>query len=172
MKRGTLRLTEANRKPSHISIADPVALERADTQHYWLERAIASLCSANNIEPLTNRHIDLLVQSDSASIVFEMKSCAPGDISAPLRRGVSQLLEYRYLYRNKLRPDVRLCVVIERRPRGSYEWLIGYLESLRIGLIWRNDGDDGLNCTEFTTNLLADILPQVKEWKPKPVLWG
>jgi hypothetical protein len=142
-----------------------------DAQHYWLEKAMVDLCSANKIVPLTNRHIDLLVHVGSVSVIFEMKSCAPGDISTPLRRGISQLLEYRYLYRKKLGPDVRLCMVIERRPRGGYEWLVGYLESLRVGLIWRNDGDDGLNCNAFTTNLLGDVLPQIKEWEPKPIMW-
>jgi hypothetical protein len=111
------------------------------------------------------------VEAASVSIIFEMKTCTPTDIDAPLRQAISQLLEYRYLYRSSLRPDVRLCAVIERRPRGGCEWLMGYLEHLRIGVIWRNDGDDGLSCSEFTKVLLGDVLPQVREWIPAPILW-
>jgi hypothetical protein len=128
-------------------------------------------CRSNQITPLTNRHIDLLVNSGPISILFEMKSCAPQDVVGPLRRAVWQLLEYRYLYRDAVGSDVRLCVVIERRPRGSYEWFIGFLEHLGIGIIWRNDGDDGLSCNDFTKTLLGDILPQIRDWQAKPVLW-
>lgn len=150
---------------------DPVSSERADTQHFQLEKAIADLCSANGVRPLTSRHIDVLARVGSVCTVFEMKSCGPTDVADPLRRGLYQLLEYRYLYRNKLGPDVRLCIVIERRPRGGFEWLMGYLEHLQIGIIWRNDGDDGFSCSDFTKMLLGDTLPQVAEWDTKPILW-
>lgn len=140
-------------------------------QHWFLEKAVADLCSASNVIPLTNRHIDLLVHSGPVSVVFEMKSCAPLDVAGPLRRAFWRLLEYRYLYRDALRPDVRLCVVIERRPRASHEWLIGFLEHLGIGIIWRNDGDDALSCTDFTKTLLGDVLPPIKTWAEKPILW-
>lgn len=150
---------------------DSVAKERAGMHHWLLEKAIVDLCAAHGITPLTNRHIDLLVHSGPASVVFEVKSCGPLDIGLPLRRAVYQLLEYGYLYRDALGPDVRLCVVIERRPRASYEWLIGYLEHLGIGLIWKNDGDKGLSCSDFTKRLLADVLPLIADWKAKPILW-
>lgn len=152
-------------------LSDPVARERANRQHWMLEKAIVDLCSAHGIVPLTNQHIDLLVCSGSTSIVFEVKACAPLDIAGPLRRAVCQLLEYRYLYRDALGPDVRLCLVIERRPRASFEWLIGYLEHLGVGIIWKNDGDNDLSCNDFTKRLLADILPQVQEWRTQPILW-
>jgi hypothetical protein len=152
-------------------LIDSVVKERASTQHWLLEKAIVDLCAAHGITPSTNRHIDLLVHSGHTSVVFEMKSCGPSDIGLPLRRAVYQLLEYRYLYRDALGSDVRLCVVIERRPRASYEWLIGYLEHLGIGLIWKNDGDKELSCSDFTKRLLADVLPLIAGWKAKPILW-
>src|SRR5208282_6725481 len=96
------------------------------------------------------------------SVVFEVKACAPLDIAGPLRRAVCQLLEYRYLYRDELGPDLRLCVVVERRPRASYEWLMGYLEYLGIGIIWKNDGDVELSCSDFTKRLLSDVLPLIE----------
>lgn len=148
-----------------------VLRERADMQHWFLEKAIADLCSTSNVIPLTNQHIDLLVRSELVSVVFEMKSCAPLDVAGPLRRAAWQLLEYRYLYRDELGADVRLCVVIERRPRGSCEWLIGFLEHLGIGIIWRNDGDEALSCSDFTKTLLGDVLPPMNGWEARPILW-
>lgn len=150
---------------------DPVARERANLQHWALEKAIVDFCSAHGIAPLTNQHIDLLVRSGTTSVVFEVKACAPLGIAGPLRRAVCQLLEYRYLYRDALGPDVRLCVVIERRPRASYEWLMGYLEHLGIGIIWRNDGDKELSCSDFTKKQLADVLPLIEDWTTRPILW-
>lgn len=150
---------------------EAAARERANTQHWFLEKAIVDLCSASGVIPFTNTHVDLLVSSGRISIVFEMKSCAPLGIAGPLRRAVWQLLEYKYLYRDELGTDVRLCVVIERRPRASYEWLIGFLQHLGIGIIWRNDGDDGLSCSDFTKTLLGDVLPPIKGWEAAPMLW-
>ena len=140
-------------------------------QHRLLEKAIVDLCSASGVVALTNQHIDLLVHSGPVSIVFEVKSCSPLDVAGPLRRAVWRLLEYRYLYRDALGTDVRLCVVIERRPRAPYEWLIGFLEHLGIGIVWRNDGDGALSCTDFTKTLLGNILPPITGWETKPMLW-
>lgn len=154
------------------AVRNTVARERTDMEHWFLEKAIGDLCSASNAIPLTNQHIDLLVRSGRISVVFEMKSCAPMDVAGPLRQAVWRLLEYRYLYRDALGPDVRLCVVIERRPRAAHEWLIGFLEHLRIGIIWRNDRDDSLSCGDFTKTLLGDILPPIKGWETAPIMWG
>src|ERR1700733_12607327 len=93
------------------SLEDYVELERTSTQHCLLEKAIVDLCTRTGIVPLTNRHIDLLVQTGSASVIFEVKACAPTEIGLPLRRAIYQLFEYRYLYRKILASDVRLCVV-------------------------------------------------------------
>jgi hypothetical protein len=150
---------------------DVVEAERSDLQHWRLEKSIVDLCAANQLEPLTNRHIDVLCNDGPTSVIFEAKACPPHDIAGPLRRAVVQLLEYRYLYRDSLKPSVRLCIVSERRPRGGCEWLVGYLEHLGIGLIWRNDGDDDLNCTDFTKELLGDLFPQVRAWEPRAIMW-
>ncbi len=158
-------------RPRRPRPADVVKTERSGLQHWLLEKSIVDSCIANKQETLTNRHIDVLCNVRLASVVFEVKACPPYDIAGPLRRAVIQLLEYRYLYRDSLMPTVKLCIVSERRPRDGYEWLIGYFENLDIGLIWRNDGDDGLNCSEFTKQLLGAEFPQVRAWEPKAILW-
>jgi hypothetical protein len=147
-----------------------VEKERANTQHWILEKAVVDLCSASGIAPLTNRHMDVLANSGNVSIIFEMKSCYPLDMARSLRHAVWQLLEYRYLYRNALNPEVRLCAVVERRPTGTYQWMIGFLEHLGVGIIWGNGGGSQLNCNDFTKQLLGDILPQIKDWGTAPKL--
>ena len=171
MARTRPALTEPPSGDGGAPALQAVARERADMQHWLLEKAVADLCSASNVVPLSDGHIDLLVRSGPTSVVFEMKSCSPLDTAGPLRRAVWRLLEYRYLYRDALGSDVRLCVVIQRRPRASCEWLIGFLEHLGIGMVWRNDGDAGLSCTDFTKTLLGDILPPIRGWETKPMLW-
>lgn len=166
MKWSRLRPEEKARPDGHVPKKGSVEFEREDMQHFLLEKDIVDLCLANNIAPLTNRHIDVVAQVGPVSVVFEMKACDQTDISTPLRRAVYQLLEYSYFYRDKLTPEIRLCIVIEHRPRGKSEWLMGYLEHLRIGLIWRDEGDEGFGCTELTKALVGEVLPQIREWKP------
>lgn len=140
---------------------DSAALERANTQHFLLEKRIYEVCKERGLSPKTNKHIDLIVDGDKISLLFEMKSSSLDAIRSQLRRAVSQLLEYRYLYRKKLKATVLLCVVLERKPRGRIAWLAGYLDNLGIGLIWKNDQNNQLNCTSATKRLLRDVLPQI-----------
>lgn len=158
------RLPPARRNDSdkYQTITDPVKLERANYQHYLLERLIVAICQKQKAVCHTNRHIDLLAKFGAATLICEMKSCTAAAVRPQLRRAVSQLLEYRYLYRHKLAKDVRLCAVIERQPRKSTQWLVGYLTELKIGLIWKNDEKDKLNCSPFTKELLGAVMPQVK----------
>ena len=146
-----------------ISTTDPTVLERANHQHYLLEKRICALCKDRGLEPMNNQHIDLVVDFADTSAVFEMKSCGLNAVRGQIRRAISQLLEYRYLYRGNLRPQVVACAVVERKPRGHLTWMIGYVESLGIGLIWKNDQNDRFNCGDMTKNLLAGVLPQVTQ---------
>jgi hypothetical protein len=157
------RIAPSKRKRALLTIVtDPTVLERANIQHFLLEERICKLCRAQGLAPMSNKHVDLVVDARDTSIIFEMKSCGPSAIRSQLRRAISQLLEYRFLYREKLRPEVVLCAVIERKPQGRLTWLISYLESLGIGLIWKNNRDDRLNCTDTTRELFSGILPQLK----------
>lgn len=169
MKSALIRVS-SKRLPRSPKPVDVVEKERSSFQHWQLEKSIVDLCVANKYEPLANRYIDLLCNVGSVSVVFEVKACPLHDIAGPIRLAVAQLLEYRYLYRDALMPTVRLCVVSDRRPRNGYEWAIGYLESLDIGLIWRNDGDDSLNCDDFTRRSLGGLFPQMSNWEARPIM--
>jgi hypothetical protein len=165
-------ISALNRKrlPRRSKPIDAVERERSSLQHWRLEKSIVDLCLANKYKPLANRYVDVLCNVGSVSIIFEVKTCRIDDIAGPVRLAVAQLYEYRYLYRDALMPTVRLCIVSERRPRNGYEWTIGYLESLAIGLIWRNDGDEGLNCNDFTRRFLGDLFPQMMNWQTGPIM--
>jgi hypothetical protein len=151
------------RRNSAVSITDPIALERADSQHFWLEERMFTLLKQNGLAAMTSKYVDLMIDRENTSVLFEMKSCRPGAVRPQIRRAVSQLLEYRFLYRKKLQPNVVLCAVVERKPRGKLTWMTGYLESLGICLIWRNDDSESLGCTDTTKNSLRLVLPQVAE---------
>ncbi len=168
--KSALNRVSSKRLPRNPRPTDVVEKDRSSFQHWQLEKSIVDLCLANRYEPLTNRYIDLLCNVGTVSVIFEAKACPLHDIAGPVRLAVAQLLEYRYLYRDALMATVKLCVVSDRRPRNGYEWTIGYLESLGIGLIWRNDGDDGLNCNGFTRRLLGDLFPQMSNWEARPII--
>jgi hypothetical protein len=146
------------------AVAAAAAAERDNIQHWILEKAIVDLCLASGIVPLTDRLIDVLANSGPVSIIFEMKSCSPLDVPRQLRGAVWRLLEFRYLYRIFLEPEVRLCVVIEHRPSGRCQWLLGFLESLGIGIIWGCGDGSSLQCNDFTKALLGDVLPLIRTW--------
>lgn len=168
--KSTLNRFSGNRLRPNPEQANVVEKERSSFQHWQLEKSIVDLCLENNYKPLTNRYVDLRCDVGTVSVVFEVKACPLHDIAGPVRLAVAQLYEYRYLYRDALMPTVRLCVVSDRRPRNGYEWTIGYLESIGIGLIWRNDGDDGLSCGDFTRRLLGDLFPQMSNWEARPMV--
>jgi hypothetical protein len=151
---------QRNRKASVVE-TNPAALERANDQHSLLEQRIFELCKENKLKPRNNIHVDLRVDFGAESVLFEMKSCRAGKIRNQLRKAISQLLEYRYIYRNELQPNVVLCAVLERKPGGRAGWLAGYIDSLGIGLIWKNDHNDKLNCTDETKRLLKKIFPEI-----------
>ena len=83
----------------------------------WLEDTVGAKVG-------DSMHIDLWAKlPDNDAYIFEVKSGGDG-IMAQLRKGVSQLYEYRYRYRGKMaRPH--LCLVLpENLP---YKWLEDYL---------------------------------------------
>lgn len=154
-------------RPTRVNMAtittttDPVKLERANYQHFLLEKAVVALCREAGLQTSTNRHIDVLVQNDQESIIFEMKSSGPGAIRAQIRRALSQVFEYRYLYRDHLKAKQHLCIAIERKPRGAQEWFIEYLSSIGVGLIWKNDDNDFLNCSPAARSAIGHLLPRI-----------
>ncbi len=89
--------------------------------------------------PLDNPHIDLYanIPGDGAYL-FEMKSEGV-DILSQIRKGISQLYEYRYRYKDVVNPNVVLCIVLPRFP-SEEPWLEKYLvEDRNITFCWFDD---------------------------------
>lgn len=109
--------------------------ELIDKMETWLRRLGA--------RPKETDHIDLFAKiPGDGSFLFEMKS--GGDsLLEQIRKGLSQLYEYRYRYRNQdplSGTDVSLCLVLPEDPT-NIPWVIDYLCSDRkINICWFEDG--------------------------------
>jgi hypothetical protein len=90
-----------------------------------------------NYAVLRHNKIDLIAESGSSRIFFEVKTCDDRIVGSQVRRGVSQLLEYRYLSSRRLSIEPNaVCLVLESEPTATNAWLIDYVNSIGIDLIW------------------------------------
>ncbi len=108
--------------------------ELIDKMDAWLRRLGA--------HPQENEHIDLFAEiPNDGSFIFEMKSGGESLLDQ-IRKGLSQLYEYRYRYRPSIGDDgVSLCLVLPGRPE-PVPWILDYLISDReINVCWFEDGD-------------------------------
>jgi len=146
------------------TLTNPALLERANNQHFLLEKMVSEGCTANGHGPQYNIHIDLLVDTDVGTVLFEMKSCNVGSVRPQVRRAISQVFEYSYRYRDSLKPTVQRCIVVERKPRGQDSWLIQYVQFLGIALVWKKDSVSSLECTAQSLRMLVPLLGNVSAW--------
>ncbi len=131
-------------------------VERANNAHRHLVNLVAQRIRNAGGIPKSNQFIDLAASLEG-DYIFEMKSTTPQNVNAQIRKGVSQLYEYRYL---ENRPDATLVLVLENSLQNNEEWLLNYLEEDRnIHLLW--DGDDNLYGSERSLNDLQflELLP-------------
>lgn len=128
-----------------IIYKNQASVERANYSHIELVNLVAERIKNAGAIPKSNKFIDLAATLDN-DYIFEMKSTTELNIKSQVRKGISQLYEYRYL-QNK--PDANLVLVIENPLTGDNSWLIDYIENDRnIHLVW--DGDNNLFSTERT----------------------
>lgn len=113
--------------------------ERSYNSHKRLVNLVASRIKDSGGIPKSNQFIDLATTIDE-DFIFEMKSTNISNLRAQIRKGISQLYEYRFL-QNK--PDAKLVLVLELPLNDSNKWYREYIEDDRsIYLIW--DGDNQL----------------------------
>lgn len=152
-------------KPSSSSktaaIIDPVSLERASTAHQALEQLAADAAAAIGIQPRCTVNVDMLLETEHGPVLLEMKSCTQRNFHGQIRRAVSQLLEYRFIYRDMLSEGVTLVIVAETVPPKSKLWLIDYVSSLGIILVWRKLGEHRFVTTVPVPRSLEGIAVQV-----------
>lgn len=129
---------------------DRVKTERANMTHERLRSTLANRIKRLGFVPTYNRYIDLAVRMANRDFIIEVKSS--GNVRAQIRRGISQLYEYRYL---QSLPDAVLVLLLEKPLSGENRWLLDYLiEDRGICVLW-DDRDDEL----FTTGKCMEKLP-------------
>ena len=80
-----------------------------------------------------------------------MKSTTQKNVRNQIRKGLSQLYEYRYLQNN---PSAMLVLVIDNPLTENNEWLHNYLiQDRQIKLIW--DGHNNLFSSDITREELV-----------------
>jgi hypothetical protein len=125
-------------------------LDRANNTHIQLVNIVAERIRVAGGIPKSNHFIDLASTLDQ-DYIFEMKSTTLENVKSQVRKGISQLYEYRYL-ENK--PEANLVLVLESPLTGDNSWMIDYMENDRnIHLVW--DGDNNLYGTGRTREQLG-----------------
>lgn len=116
--------------------------ERANLKHREMVNLIASRLRALGEIPLFNDFIDVATTTPGNEKLFEIKSCRPENLLSQVRKGVSQLYEYRY--RHPDLQDGNPVLVLEQRPENELEWVIDYLINDRQIMACWLEGDDTL----------------------------
>jgi hypothetical protein len=154
-KRGAKQTTQA--------YIDLVARERASRSHHMLERITVDSARRLNYEPKYNANIDLFFETPHGTVLAEMKSCDGKNLHSQVRRGVSQLLEYSFLYREVLGQDPVLVLIVETPPPAEKAWLREFLASLDITLAWKKPWEEQLVASSPVPKALTDIIRREPE---------
>jgi len=132
---------------------DEVKRERASATHERLRALLAKRIKEKcAVTPTTNRLIDLATSIKGLDYIVEVKSTTKNNVRSQVRRGLSQLYEYRYLYAT---PSAKLVLLLENRLKNDDEWLVDYLtEDRELLVVW-----DGQDDELFTTDEGRKTLP-------------
>lgn len=124
-------------------LADPEATiikrQRSHLLHKILTQKMDEYLRNLGATPYENEHIDLYAKiPNDGSYIFEVKSVSPTNLLSQTRKGLSQLYEYRYRYKEQIGDDVVLCLVYPKEP-SEIDWLEEYLCNDRnIAICWFN----------------------------------
>ncbi len=117
---------------------DRAKLERANEVHERLRSALATRIRQLGALPTYNKYIDLAARIDDHDFLIEVKSS--GNPRAQVRRGLSQLYEYKYL---QCLPDAVLVLFLEKPLTGESTWMLNYLIKDRgILVVWDNKNEE------------------------------
>lgn len=126
--------------------------EKANREHARISNMLAALLRLKYEDVFENAFIDLLVNTENQSFIFEIKSNNNRNVLSQIRKAIAQLYEYRYL--SKLTQAV-LCIVLQQKPHQ--DWFIDYLFNDReIFICWLVD-DVRLECPEQCHAILSQI---------------
>lgn len=128
-------------------LSDPditrIKRQKRNLAHKELVDKMASWLCDLGAKPQENEHIDLFAEiPGDGSFIFEMKSGGES-LLEQIRKGLSQLYEYRYRYRDQEAikdSRVSLCLVLSDNPT-NYSWMADYLcTDRKINICWFEDG--------------------------------
>jgi hypothetical protein len=132
----------AKSKEAITYYVDQAKRERGTSSHGMLVNLMAQHLRQRGAFPKANRYIDLSVRWQNVDYLFEMKSTTEDNPHAQIRRGLSQLYEYRYIQDVK---EAKLVLVIENALPQENRWMENYLVKDRgVLLIWNGNGK--FNC--------------------------
>lgn len=152
------RPSSAGRISAH-AVIDLVARERASDAHWMLEKLMRDAAVASSYAPKQHDQMDMYFTTPRGSVLAEMKSCVRTNLHSQIRRGVSQLFEYRFLFRDLIgSSNPSLVLVVELPPARDQSWLVKYLESLGILLVWKDPDADRLVSPSPVAGPLAGIV--------------
>lgn len=133
----------ASKQEAIMYFVDQAKRERAITSHETLVKLMAERLRQRGAVPKANRYIDLSARWEEADYLFEMKSTTEDNPHAQIRRGLSQLHEYRYIQNVK---EAKLVLVIENPLPKQNRWMEDYLvKDQGVLLVW--DGNGKFNCS-------------------------
>lgn len=95
--------------------------EKANRDHARMVNMIATLARHSGGTPSENVFIDLFAELNGFKYIFEMKSCNSNNLLSQVRKGISQLYEYRFRSNTG---EAVLCLVLQSKPD---DWIIDYL---------------------------------------------
>jgi hypothetical protein len=146
----TMRSFQSNQLRAFVpsgGAADPfetiIRREKANREHARILNMLATSLRLryDNDNVQENVFIDLLVNTESHSFIFEVKSNNSRNVLSQIRKAIAQLYEYRY--RSDL-PQAVLCIVLQQQPPQA--WVVDYLLNDREILVcWLVD-DVRLEC--------------------------
>lgn len=133
----------ASRQEAIAYYVDRAKRERATTSHETLVHLMAERLRQRGAIPKANRYVDLSARWEGEDFLFEMKSTPEDNPHSQIRRGLSQLYEYRYIQNVK---EAKLVLVIENPLPKENRWMEDYLIKDRsVLLVW--DGNGKFNCS-------------------------
>jgi hypothetical protein len=122
---------------------------------------LADLILHNHLEPKWNQNIDMYFDAPDRAMLAEIKSCTDSNFHSQLRKGISQLFEYRFLYQALFSSEITLLLLVETIPPKSKRWLIDYAKSLGIVLAWKEQSTGTIVSSCSLPKTLSGIVTQI-----------
>ena len=109
----------------------------ASGEHDRILNILSQILSANGIELKESKHIDGFCETIDGNVgIFEVKSTNDKNELSQIRSAVSQLYEYRYLYKLA---EASLWIVLSKSP--DLDWVTDYLlHDRKINVLWIDKG--------------------------------